>query len=116
MTTKNVLVVDGDEAMQNLRASVLRSHGVHVHLAKSVAEAELLWVPDFFDLVLLDARQRSKEAVAFWRMIRRQHPRQRISFLVGPPTYLSASCVDEVVAGPKVSEDEVQRLRLSSVA
>jgi DNA-binding NtrC family response regulator len=116
MATKNVLVVDGDEAMQNLRASVLRSHGVQVHLAKSVAEAESLWVPDFFDLVLLDARQRSKEAVAFWRMIRRQHPRQRISFLVGPPTYLSASCVDEVMAGPKVSEGEVQRLRVSSVA
>ena len=116
MTTKNVLVVDGDEAMQNLRASVLRSRGVHVQLAKSVAEAELLWVPDFFDLVLLDARQRSKEAVAFWRMIRRQHPRQRISFLVGPPTYLSPSCVDEVMADPKVSEDEAQRLRLSSVA
>jgi DNA-binding NtrC family response regulator len=116
MTTKNVLVVDGDEAMQNLRASVLRSRGVHVCLAKSVTEAELLWVPDFFDLVLLDARQRSKEAVAFWRMIRRQHPRQRISFLVGPPTYLSASCVDEVMARHKVSEDEVQRLRLSSVA
>jgi len=116
MATKNVLVIDGDEAMQNLRASVLRSHGVHVHLAKSAAEAELLWVPDFFDLVLLDARQRSKEAVAFWRMIRCQHPRQRISFLVGPPTYLSATCVDEVMAGHKVPEYGVERLRLSSVA
>ena len=84
--TKNVLIIDGNEAMQNLRANVLRSHGVHVHLAKNVTEAELLWVPDFFDLVLLDVRQRSKEAVAFWRTIRRQHPRQRISFLVGPPT------------------------------
>jgi CheY-like chemotaxis protein len=86
MATKNVLIIDPNEAMQNLRASALRSHGVHVHLAKSVTEAELLWAPDFFDLVLLDLRQRSKEAVAFWRTIRRQHPRQRISFLLGPPT------------------------------
>jgi DNA-binding NtrC family response regulator len=116
MATKNVLIIDGDEAMQNLRASVLRSHGVHVHLAKSVTEAELLWVPDFFDLVLLDARQRSKEAVAFWRMIRRRHPRQRISFLVGPPTYVSATCVDEVIARHKFPEDWEQRLRLLSVA
>ena len=113
MATKNVLIIDGNEAMQNLRAGVLRSHGVHVHLAKSVTEAELLWVPDFFDLVLLDVRQRSKEAVVFWRTIRREHPRQRISFLVGPPTYLSPTCSDEVIACDKVPEDWVQRLRLA---
>jgi DNA-binding NtrC family response regulator len=85
MGTKNVLIIDGNEAMQQSRARVLRSRGVHVHTAKSVTEAELLWVPDFFDLVLLDVRQRSKEAVEFWRTIRRQHPGQRIRFLVGPP-------------------------------
>jgi CheY-like chemotaxis protein len=97
MSTKNLLIIDGNEAMQQLRASVLRSRGVHVHTAKSVSEAELLWVPDFFDLVLLDVRQRSKEAVEFWRTIRRQHG-QRIRFLVGPPAYLSPTCADEVVA------------------
>ena len=106
--TKNVLIMDGNEAMQKLRARVLRSRGVHVHTAKSVAEAELLWVPDFFALVLLDVRQRSEEAVEFWRTIRRQHPRQRISFLVGPPTYLSPTCADEVLARDRVPEDWVQ--------
>jgi DNA-binding NtrC family response regulator len=116
MATKNVLIIDGNEAMQNLRARVLRSHGVHVHLANSVAEAELLWVPDFFDLVLLDVRQRSKEAVAFWRMIRRQHPRQRISFVVGPPAYLSPTSADEVISRNKVPEDWVQRLTLVAAA
>jgi len=63
MGTKNVLIIDGNEAMQKMRARVLRSRGVHVHTAKSVTEAALLWVPDFFDLVLLDVRQRSQEAV-----------------------------------------------------
>jgi len=58
MGTKNVLIIDGNEAMQQLRARVLRSRGVHVHTAKSVTDAALLWVPDFFDLVLLDVRQR----------------------------------------------------------
>ena len=38
MGTKNVLIIDGHEAMQNLRARVLRSRGVHVHTAKSVTE------------------------------------------------------------------------------
>jgi len=109
MGTKNVLIIDGNEAMQQLRARVPRSRGVHVHTARSVTEAELLWVPDFFDLVLLDVRQRSKEAVEFWRTIRRQHPRQRISFLVGPPTYLSPTCAEEVVARDGVPEDRVQR-------
>jgi hypothetical protein len=87
------------------RARVLRSHGVHVHTAKSVTEAELLWVTDFFYLVLLDVRQRSEEAVEFWRTIRRQHPSQRIRFLVGPPTYLSPTCADEVIARDEVPED-----------
>jgi DNA-binding NtrC family response regulator len=111
-----VLIIDGNEAMQNLRASALRGHGVRVHLAKSVTEAQLLWVPDFFDLVLLDVRQRSREAVAFWRTIRHQHPRQRISFLVGPPTYLSSIYADEVACN-KVPEDWGQAgLKLLPVA
>jgi response regulator RpfG family c-di-GMP phosphodiesterase len=108
IATKNVLIIHGNEAMHNARARVLRSHGVHVYLAESIPEAQLLWVPDFFDLVLLDVRQRSKEAVAFWRTIRRQHPRQRISFLVGPPTYLSFIYADEVACN-KVPEDWLQR-------
>ena len=114
--TKNVLVIDSNQAMQELRAGVLRSRGVHVHMAKSVIEAELLWVPDFFDLVLLDVRQRSKEAVAFWRTIRREHPRQRVCFLGGPPAYLSPTCADEVIARDKVPEDRVQGLTLLPVA
>jgi len=109
MGTKNVLIVDGNEAMQKVRARVLRSHGVHVHTAKSVTEAELLWVPDFFDLVLLDVRQRSKEAVEFWRTIRCQRPEQQIRFLIGPPTYLSPTCADEVIVRDEVREDWVQR-------
>ena len=116
MGTKNVLIIDANGAMQKLRASVLRSRGVHVHAAKSVTEAELLWVPDFFDLVLLDVRQKSKEAVAFWRRIRDQHPGQRISFLVGPPTYLSPTCADDVIARDKGPEDWVQRPGLLRVA
>jgi CheY-like chemotaxis protein len=107
--TKNVLIIDADETMQTLRARVLRSRGINVHAAKSVTEAELLWVPDFFDLVLLDVRQRSKEAVEFWRSIRRQHPGQRMAFLVGPPTYLSPTCADEVVTRDKLPEDWMQQ-------
>jgi DNA-binding NtrC family response regulator len=113
MGTKNVLIIDGNEAMQELRARVLRSRGVHVHTAKSVKEAELLWVPDFFDLVPLGVRQRSKETVEFWRTIRRQHPGQRMRFLVGAP---SPTCADEVIARNEVPEDWVQGSVPSHVA
>ncbi|MGH9781938.1 MAG: hypothetical protein ACRD33_08980 [Candidatus Acidiferrales bacterium] len=116
MGTKNVLIIDGNEAMQNMRARVLRSHGVHVHSAKTASEAELLWVPDFFDLVLLDVRQRSKEAVEFWRAIRRRHPGQRMYFLIGPPAYLSPTCADEVIARDKLPEASVQGLGLLPAA
>ena len=116
MGTKNVLIIDSNEAMQNMRARVLRSRGVHVHTAKSVTEAKLLWIPDFFDLILLDVRQRSKEAVEFWRTIRHEHPGQRMRFLVGPPTYLSPSCADQVIVGDKVLGDWVQRPGILHVA
>jgi CheY-like chemotaxis protein len=116
MGTKNVLIIDGNEAMQELRAGVLRGRGVQVHTAKSVTEAELLWAPDFFDLVLLDVRQRSKEAVEFWRTIRRQHPRQRIRFLVGPPAYFSSTCPDEVIARDDIPEAWMQRSGIPDVA
>jgi CheY-like chemotaxis protein len=61
--TKNILIIDGNEAMQKLRANVLRAHGVHVYAAKSVTEAESLWVPDFFDLCWTHARDPKKQ----WR-------------------------------------------------
>jgi CheY-like chemotaxis protein len=116
MGTKNVLIIDGNEAMQQVRARVLRSRGVHVHTAKSVTEAALLWVPDFFDLVLLDVRERSKEAVEFSRTVLRQDPRQRIRFMVGPPTYLSPTFADEVIARDDVPQDGVEKPGIRHVA
>jgi CheY-like chemotaxis protein len=104
-SNKNVLIVADNEAAQNVRADVLRSHGVEVHCAKDSVEAALLWVPDFFNLVLLDMRHKPKDALAFWRTIRRQDPKQRIFFLVGPPHYISAVCPDEVI-GNKASAEK----------
>jgi hypothetical protein len=45
MGTKNVLIIDGNEAMQELRARVLRSRGVHVHTAKSTDQIRRLPYP-----------------------------------------------------------------------
>ena len=96
-----------------MRADVLRSHGVEVHCAKDIVEAALLWVPDFFDLILLDMQHKPKDATAFWKTIRRQRPKQRIRFLVGPPHYISAACPDEVI-GDKAPARNVRMARASA--
>lgn len=109
-SNKNVLMVAGNAAAQNVRADVLRSHGVEVHCAKDIVEAALLWVPDFFDLILLDMQHKPKDAMSFCRTIRRQRPKQRILFLIGPPDYISAACPDEVM-GNKVPVRNVRVAR-----
>jgi CheY-like chemotaxis protein len=114
-SNKNVLIVAGKGAAQNVRADVLRSHGVEVHCAKDSVEAALLWVPGFFNLVLLDVRHKPKDAMAFWRTIRRQDPKQRIFFLVGAPLYISATCPDEVV-GSKAPANKGRAVRIVASA
>lgn len=114
-SNKNVLIVADNQAAQKVRLDVLRSHGVEVHCAKDSVEAALLWVPDFFNLVLLDMRQKPKDALAFWRTIRRQDPKQRIFFLVGPPHYISATCPDEVV-GSKAPAKKLHAPRIVASA
>ena len=112
---KNVLIVAVNGVAQRVRADVLRSHGVEVHCAKDSVEAALLWVPDFFNLVLLDMRHKPKDALAFWRTIRRADPKQRILFLVGPPYYISATCPDEVVSS-KAPANKVRAVRIVASA
>ena len=114
-SNKNVLIVADNQAAQNVRADVLRSHGVEVHCAKDSVEAALLWVPDFFNLVLLDMHHKPKDALAFWRTIRRQDSKQRIFFLVGPPHYISATCPDEVLGG-KAPATKVHAVRIVASA
>jgi CheY-like chemotaxis protein len=105
LSAKNVLIVGGNGILQDLRARLLRDQGIQVHAVNGVEEAELAWVPSFFDLVLLDVRRRSKEALTFYSRLRRRHPNQRIFFLVGPPQYISAS-----YAEPHISTlDEVKQ-------
>ena len=116
MGTKNVLIIDGNEAMQNLRARVLRSRGVHVHTAKSVTEAALLWVPDFFDLVLLDVRQRSKRSSGVLENDSATASKAADQVPGRPPTYLAPTCADEVIARDEVPEDWVQKSGILHVA
>lgn len=104
---KTVLLVDPNQWARDVLAGVLRSRGVEVDEADSIQSARSLWRPHAYDLVLLEARgQLSGEARDFYREVKHTGLRDRIVFLVGPPTYLSlASPADSAT-----TEGEPQRL------
>ena len=56
---KKVLLIDRCQATCQVRAAVLRSHGVEVHAAEEISAARFLWQPNIYDLVMLDVRRYS---------------------------------------------------------
>lgn len=96
---KRVLVIDPHQRARDVCAGVLRSHGIEVHTAEDLCRARFLWRPRTYDLILFDARGHLPgDALDFYREIRRASPRERIVFLVGPPTYLSLTWPTEFMA------------------
>jgi response regulator RpfG family c-di-GMP phosphodiesterase len=93
---KRVLLIDPHQTTRDLRASVLQSQGVEVHVAETLAAARCLWRPRLYDWILLDVRRYLPgEALAFYEQIRDASPREHCAFLVGPPKYLSLTWPDE---------------------
>jgi response regulator RpfG family c-di-GMP phosphodiesterase len=110
---KKVLLVDSCQATREVRAAILREHGVEVHSADDLSGARFLWHPHSYNLVLLDVRRYSPgEMLEFCEQIKRASPRQRIVFLVGPPTYLSLTWPEDLLATyeePRQWEETVKR-------
>jgi hypothetical protein len=102
---KKDLLIDRCQATREVRAAVLRSHGVDVHEAEELFPARFLWQPNLYDLVMLDVRRYSPgEVLEFYGQIRDTSPGQRFAFLMGAPTYLSLNwpaeiTVDRVLRG-----------------
>jgi CheY-like chemotaxis protein len=87
---KKVLLIDRTQRSRELRAAVLRRHGVEVREAESLQAALLLWQPNVYDLVLLKVRRHfAGEVLEFYERIRKASPQQPFAFLVGPPLYIS---------------------------
>jgi hypothetical protein len=96
---KKILLIDRCQATCEVRTAVLRSHGVEVHAAEEISAALFLWQPNIYDLVMLDVRRYSPgETLEFYEQIKQASPRERVVFLVGPPTYLSLTWPGEVIA------------------
>ena len=87
---KTVLLIDRCEATREVRAAVLRRHGVEVHAAAHLREARFLWQPNAYSWVFLDVRRHLPgEALEFYEQIKEASAQERFAFLVGPPVYLS---------------------------
>ncbi len=97
LADRKVLLIDRCQATREVRAAVLRTHGVEVHEAEELSTARFLWQPHVYDLVMLDVRRYSSaEALEFYEQIRGVDPRQQFAFLMGPPQYLSRTRPGEV--------------------
>lgn len=90
-TKKNILLVGTRSPKNNLRASVLRKHGVDVVCANHIGDARMLFHPNTYDLVLIDLRHENGAAVELCRDMKADSSGQRVAFLVGKPEYLAAS-------------------------
>jgi CheY-like chemotaxis protein len=85
---RRVLLIDCNSLKRQVRAAVLRSCEVEVHMADTVADAGNLWAKCSYDLVLLAAAEHSEEAELLCGELRKSKPRQRIALLVGAPQYV----------------------------
>ena len=108
-----VLLIDSCVATREVRAAVLRDHGVEVHEAEKLSGARFLWQPNTYDLVMLDVRRYSPgENLQFYEQIKDAYPRQGFAFLLGPPNYISRTWPGEVIlddASSRQWEQTVQR-------
>ena len=99
---KKVLLIDPHKCTRDVRASVLRSHGIQVDATDSLQAARSLWRLKLYDLILLAARGHFPgEALEFYVEIKHANPGERVVFLVGPPTFLSLTWPTEVMPPEK---------------
>jgi hypothetical protein len=85
---RKVLLFDVDHRRREIRAANLRTRGLDVLCAKSLAEVRDFWHVQTFRLVLLEATD-CPDVVQFSAEVRSDDPRQRLAFFVGKPKYLA---------------------------
>jgi hypothetical protein len=115
---KKVLLIDPHQLTRDVRASILQSHGVEVHVAESLSAARCLWRPKLYNWILLDVRRcLPEEALAFYEQLTEPRPPEHFAFLVGPPQFLSRTWPDEfgaIESEPLQWSETVQRFLAAS--
>ena len=114
---KKVLLIDPHQPTRNARANVFRSYGIGVDATDSLQVARTLWRTKLYDLILLDARgYLPGEARDFYLEIKYATPRNRLVFLVGPPTFLSLTWPTEFMAREREPQQWAENVNLFNAA
>ncbi len=114
---KTVLLIDRCEATREVRAAVLRTHGIEVHAAADLRGARFLWKPNAYSWIFLDVRRHLPgEALEFYEQIKEASARERFAFLVGPPGYVSRTWPEEVNATDEKSQQWGETVRFLAAA
>ncbi len=114
---KTVLLVDRCEATREVRAAVLRTHGIEVHAAADLRGARFLWKPNAYSWIFLDVRRHLPgEALEFYEQIKEASARERFAFLVGPPVYVSRTWPEEMKATDEKSQQWGETVRFLAAA
>jgi DNA-binding response OmpR family regulator len=114
-----ILLVDGDNTVQHLRALMLRMQGYSVDTAVDLQAARtVISAAPIYDLVIVDVGHFAGPGLEFCEEIKRRHPHQKVLMQVDGHTYLGReSCPDKVVSkqeGPNHFVEEVERLLTAS--
>jgi CheY-like chemotaxis protein len=112
LSGKRILLIDSNQPTRDVRANVLRSRGLEVHVTESLRAARFLWQPNVYEMILLDVRRHLPgEALEFYEQIKDANPREHFVFLVGPPAYLSRTWPEELLALEKEPQQWAETAR-----
>jgi len=114
-----ILLVNGDNTVQHLRALMLRMAGHHVDSAADLHAARaVLAAGRLYDLIIVDVGHFAQQGLDFCEDIKARYPRQKVLLQVDGNLYFNGeSCPDHVVSkedGPEHCVSEVERMLQAS--
>ena len=113
-----ILLVDGDNTVQHLRALMLRMEGHHVDTAADLQAARAVLAVSRYDLVIVDVGHFAGLGLEFCEEIKKKHSAPKVLMQVDGHLFIDpASCPDKVVSkqdGPQQFVDEVGRMLQAS--
>ena len=114
-----ILLVNGENTVQHLRALMLRMEGYHVDTAADLRAARaVIAAARHYNLVIVDVGHFAEPGLSFCEEIKRQYPALKVLMQVdGNLSVDRTSCPDEVVSkqeGPQHFVQEVERMLQAS--
>lgn len=107
-----VLIVDDDDALLELEATVLREHGIHVTTARNGAEALVAMQQDPPALIVLDIQMPGVDGPSFARELRQQlrHVPLVVLTAAADPRHEADRCNAEAFLAKPFDAEELVRI------